>query len=267
MYDLDVRPSANYEFTDCLLSQRFTSIEAGGAPVDLVLDDGHAARVVLDVSASEGEVAAMTVVIGRFFPYAAREPSGRVPARERAFPGTAGWPQGAILGMGGQSGDLDDQGATGFLHLRGDVPVHHCKPMNEGWYFIGIDATDADGQRFHPCGTGLVYLTPGDYHFHFDIVRQARIEGRVTNASADSDLWAALVTREGRAVQVQRTTRHMAEIVPVGSGGRFALDGAPVGEFRLRVGTEQQLRGGEFIQELPTTIRSTSDAPLVIRLP
>ena len=139
--------------------------------------------------------------------------------------------------------------------------------MNEGWYFIGIDATDADGQRFHPCGTGLVYLTPGDYQFHFDIVRQARIEGRITNASADNDLWLALVTREGRAVQTLRTTRHLAEVIPVGSGGRFALDGAPVGEFRLRVGTEQQLRGGEFIQEVPVTIAATNNAPLEIRLP
>jgi RNA polymerase sigma-70 factor (ECF subfamily) len=267
VYDLDVRPEKHYVFTACLLTQRFTGIPAGSAPVDLVLREDHTVNVEIDVSSADERIAGMTVVTGLFYPYAVRDLSGHVPEHARSFPGTSGWPEGAILGMGGQSGASDAEAWTGFLHLRGEVPVHHCKPMNEGWYFIGIDATDADGQRFHPCGTGLVYLTSGDYHFHFDIDRQARVEGRIANADPGADLCVGLVTRDGRAVQVQRTTRHLAELVPVGSGGRFALDGAPVGEFRLRVGTEQQLRAGEFLQEVPVTVSTTNNTPLAIHLP
>jgi hypothetical protein len=266
-YDLDVRPIKNYIFTDCLLTQRFRGIAAGSSDVSLVLGDGQAVNVEIEVAAGDGKLAHMGVVTGIHSPTAPRDPSGFAPDLNKKFAGTSGWPPGATLNFGGQTGAVDEQGVTGFLHLAGEVPLHKLKPMNPGWYWLGIDATDAAGQRYHPCGTGLVYLSAGSYHFHFDLVRESHLSGRITNLGDRDDLCVALVTREGRAVQVLRTNRHLDEVVSIGEGGRFDIEGAPVGEFQLRVGSEQQLRRGEFIHELPVTISPDDNPPLVVQLP
>ena len=266
-YDLDVRPGKNYVLTDCLLSQRFSGIAAGRGGVELVLGEDQAVNVVLEVAPSDGVIGAMTVATGRFYPFQPRESASHAPDREKHFTGVSGWPPGATLNFGGQTGDINEEGLTSFLNMGGDVPIHRLKPMNPGWYSIGIDATDAAGQHYHPCGTGLVYLTPGSYHFRFDLVRQTHVEGRILNAEFKDDLCVGLVTRDGRAVQVLRTNRHLDEVVSIGARGRFSIEGAPAGEFRLRFGSERQLRAGEFDHEVPLAISSKENAPVLIQMP
>ena len=97
-------------------------------------------------------------------------------------------------------------------------------------------------------------------------MRKTHVESRIPNLGERDDLSVGLVTTFGRAVQVARTNLRMDEVVSIGAGGRFDLEGAPVGEFRLRVGSEQQLRAGEFVAELPLTISSGDNAPLELRL-
>jgi len=209
----------------------------------------------------------MVLVTGFHHPYLARDPSGRGTDPKARFAGSSGWPRGAILDFGGQTGDTDSEGITGFLHQSVTVPLHTLPPMSPGWYCFGVDALEASGQRFHPCGTGLVYLAPGSYRFHFDVVRQAHVAGRITNLGGRDELCVGLVTPAGRAAQVMRTNLHLDEVVSIGAGGRFELEGAPVGEYRLRVGSEQQLRAGEFVAEVPLTITAGDNAPLEVRLP
>jgi RNA polymerase sigma-70 factor (ECF subfamily) len=266
-YDLEVQPNRAMEFSGCLQPQRFTGIQAGDTGLGLVLGENHPVNVEVEVKPPDGKLAGMIVVTGIFYPSAPLKAVGEATDHERTFAGTSGWPRGATFGFGGQGWVQDAEGTTDLLLLNGEVPLHRLRPMSEGWYCLGIDAVDTDGLHYHACGTGLLYLRPGNYHFHFDLVRQTSIEGRIPNADPESDLWVSLVTREGKPVQVQCRSRHMDDFVPVGSSGRFAIDGAPVGEFRLRVGAEQQLRGGEFIQEVPVTIAATNNAPLEIRLP
>ena len=265
-YDLEVWPMKNRFFSDCPLTERFHGFASGSSGVALVLGVVPAVNVEVDVTATDGKLTSMGVVTGVFLPYTPRDPSGHVPDPKQKFTGNAGWPPDATLNFGGQSGAADEQGITSFMQLAGDLPLHKLKPMNPGWYWIGIDGFDAAGERYHPCGTGLVHLTAGSYHFHFDLVRDTHVEGRITNAGERDNICVGLVTREGRAVQVLRTNRHLDEVVSLGEGGRFEIEGAPVGDYVLRVGTEQQLRAGEFIQEVPVTISPKDNAPIVVPL-
>jgi len=266
-YSLDVRPHEHDVFTDCLLSQRFDGIAAGRSDVELTLGQDRAVEVEVEVSATDGKPAEMTFVIGMFHPYGARDPSGYVPDSKQRYAGHSGWPNGATLNFGGQTGHVGPDGVTGFLHMYGELPVHRLAPMSEGWYALGLDARDAEGARYHACGTGLVYLRPGAYRFHFDLVRQANVEGRIVNADPDADLALMLVTSSGDPVQILRTDRHIDEIVSIGAEGRFQLTGAPLGAFRLRVGSEPELRRGIFLRETAVVVAPTGNAPLEITLP
>jgi hypothetical protein len=265
-YDLDVRPLKNYVFTDCLLSQRFPGIRAGSKELALVLREEDAVRVEIEVAAKDRAISTVGIVTGIFKPYGIRDPKGHEPGAEHTYSGRNGWPPAATLDFGGQTGDESSEGVTAFLHLGGDLPVSRLQPMNEGWYWFGVDAHDAGGTRFHPCGTGLVYLRPGAYHFKFEVVPEAEIGGTVTGTDVD-DLCAALVERDGRPVQVLHTSRHLSEVVELGSRGRFQIQGAPVGEFLLRIGSQAQLRDGEFVHEVPVTVTPGVNPPLQIRVP
>ncbi len=266
-YVLDLRPKKHQIFTDCLLTQRFEGIEAGRSDVHLVLVEDRAVDVEIEVSAADGTPTEMTFVIGMFHPYVARDPSGHVPDAKQKYDGLSGWPSGATLNFGGQTGHVGPDGVTGFLHVYGKLPLHRLAPMSEGWYTLGLDARDANGTRYHACGTGLVYLKPGAYRFHFDLVRESLIEGVITNFDPEVDLALMLVTPDGKPISVQRTSRTLDEVVSIGAAGRFRIEGAPVGEYRLRVGSEPELRRGSFVTEVDLTIGAKDNAPLRLTLP
>jgi hypothetical protein len=147
------------------------------------------------------------------------------------------------------------------------VPVHELAPMDEGWYTIAVDARDRAGARYHPCGTGLVYLEAGSYRFRFELERTTRVEGRVEGPPGVEDLAVALVERSGEPVQLLRSNRRLDEVVPIGAGGRFALEGAPIGPFTLRVGREEELRAGRSLHAQDVTIEAGENAPVEVRLP
>jgi hypothetical protein len=105
------------------------------------------------------------------------------------------------------------------------------------------------------------------YHFHFDLIRQASLEERIEGANLPQDLCVGLFGPAGKAVQVLRTNRHIGDIVQVAEGGRFSINGAPVGEFQVRVGPESLLRSGRSLHEQTVKIVVGENPRLSIRLP
>jgi hypothetical protein len=267
LYDLEVRPSRNYHNNTCLLSQRFPAVAAGSHDVQLVLGDDETVNVEIEVAASEGQIAKMTVQNGIFYPYKQRETSGHIPDAHQTFSGLSGWPEDALSFVGVPTEPSNLDGTTDFLWSDGSLPLHRLKPMNPGWYRIGIDASDSAGRHYHRCGTGLVFLTPGTYRFHFDLVQESTLEGTIAASTPPSDPCVALFSLDGKPVEVSQTIRHFGEVMPIGEGGRFWLDGVPVGEFLLRVGPEELLRSGKFIHEQHVTVVAGVNDAVTIALP
>jgi hypothetical protein len=139
--------------------------------------------------------------------------------------------------------------------------------MNPGWYVFGVDASDASGERYHPCGTGLVHLTPGAYRFRFDLVRRATIEGTVVGGEPHAELRVGLFESSGDPVQFSLTNRHLGELGTIAEGGRFVMEGVPVGEFHLRVGPEALLRNRGALFDRVVTIAAGKSTPLLVQLP
>jgi hypothetical protein len=172
---------------------------------------------------------------------------------------------------GGQAGTSDGSGRHRFMYHRTAKTVQPPSPgtveVVPGWYWIGVRGWEESfGKPFHPSGAGLVYLEPGEYRFHFELVRTGELRGRVVGSPVEPDLCVALVDERGGPVQTRRRSHTMDTVSPTGADGSFWLQGAPVGAFTLRVGREAELRAGAARHEEPVTVAEGENPPLTLRL-
>jgi hypothetical protein len=262
-YDLDVRLREDSVFSWSRIPRGFPAIGAGTSGVELVVGEPEVARVEFEATL-DGEPVRFDHVLGTIRSRPETVRARTVPPHETTIRRLDGWPLPATLGLlRGEGGTSDAQGDHSFTYLNAEDGPAIVAP---GWLWIGVRGWQASGAMLHPTGLGLVYLEPDAYRFRFELMRTGNLSGRIVGAPIEPDLCVALVDADGGPVQVQRRQWTVDTVSPTGASGAFLLQGAPVGPFTLRVGSEAELRAGLARHAQEVVIAEGENPPLEVRL-
>ncbi len=244
----------------------YPGVAAGDEGLELVLPVDNV-RIRVSAVSPYGEVANMTVHNGRIRPRRRLSPPSSPVPTSMYVDALTGWPESAPMSMGGVWGKQDEFGdhTYGYGYTE-ETEDHELRPMPGGWIAIGVAAEDPQGERYHPMSTGLLYLTPGEYHITFELVRTGTIDGRVQGVPPSQDLWACLLDDRGDPIPLHRTTGRQEPVhrVALRADGWFRLWNAPVGTHRLRIGTPSQLSQGHCLFEQSIGIEPGENDPVLI---
>ncbi len=130
-------------------------------------------------------------------------------------------------------------------------------PRQSGTLYIGIEAELTDGRHCFPMSTGLVHVEPGEHTVTFELVPSVDVEGRVHGLEPTFLDEIALIDETGAPLPLYDGSPGHPKLrssIGLRDDGWFHIVGAPLGRFRLRVGTRVQLEAGEFVIERPIEI-------------
>lgn len=261
-YDVLVKPSAPYP------AQLVRGVEAGTDDLVVRLAGERAARVAVEVVATEGELDQAVLLVAPLHPRAAarRALEASTPAlpRTATYAELGGWPPWRIRLWSGAAGRTDELGRTDahLAPLRGAADVRELDP---GLYWIGAKARFADGSFAPPVGTGLVRVEPGEHALRFELAPGGAVHGRVADAPPDVELCAALA-RGGRLLPLDTGRDELDGTCELASDGSFSFPLAPAGECELRIGTRAELLSGEARRREPLDVPAGGTATPVVRL-
>jgi RNA polymerase sigma factor (sigma-70 family) len=265
-WDLHVSEEIQSFYTWESFVHRFPSIEAGSSGVELRLE--RQAPVRIRIRAHGGEPDGLTVLHAKLFPRDASLPRENAPRSIRVS-GVASWPLDAVVDFGGISGASDELGrwSHGFYGTE-EVREHALQPFGAGWYVIGVHPYASRGDvRWFPQATKLLWFEPGDHEIDFDLVATTTLAGVVRGAPEDERVAVELATHAGERIPLERRPGfgRLAAGLEVDARGRFTLRHAPVGRYRLRVGTLAGLARGEARREIEVELSPGAPAPVEVR--
>ena len=126
-----------------------------------------------------------------------------------------------------------------------------------GDYWLGVRATDVDGNALFPMGTGPVRVDPGEYMVHFEMLRTASLTGHHSKASASSEAWAVEIhLPAGDVVPCISARNQMQSSFSLGSDGSFEVHTLPACPLEVWIGSRFNLATGR-----PNLVRNITPAP------
>ncbi len=268
-YDLYVVQKGNTFFSFGLIEHIFPDIEAGSCGLSLVITESELVKVTLEAHTTKGTVASLRPLMTRYYPPRSVPTSGTVLNPVAKIHRYDGWPRGAGAGLlFGESGAPEESCEKYWYFGNQEGTRYDFKPVSPGWYWIGVRAYDEEGRGFHPTGTDLVYLEPGEYHFRFILDQVGNLGGRIVTETPNPNMCVALVDGSGRAVQtLQGSSYYYDTVSPTGANGSFFLKRAPVGSFLLRIGSDAELRIGAYQHQEEVHVTEGENPHIVVYLP
>jgi Sigma-70, region 4 len=227
---------------------RFSGIRAGTEDLDLRVGTPATAEVTVEARLRTGKADSIFVLLGSISPHDPHSERFLEPPSDSSFSDHAGWP--TPKHFSGGSVERNPIADESFVLIAQPGASYSWPPLAEGLYWIGLRSRqDGDKAWSYTEGTGFVYLRPGKYHFVFDTVPTATVEGRLRMLELDRSLCVALADETGRLLRANADNASVDCIFPTGADGSFLITEAPVGRFTLRVGHEDELRAGRYRTE------------------
>jgi hypothetical protein len=238
-YDLEVTPGERFP------TVWVRDVAAGTEGLTVVLEGTRPARVTVEVTLSEGELAEALLLTGKLRPHGAPPDAPELPA-QAAQTEPWGWPRHVLGHWSGGGGRTDELGWTNYT--LAPMPFNPTTlELDEGLYWLGAKARAKDGNSAFPVGTGLVRVSAGEHRLRFELGPSGAVEGRVTGAQPDGDLFVALA-RKGELLELDVRRSEAAPVAELGHDGWFRFPFVPAGELELRVGTRAELLAGRWLR-------------------
>jgi RNA polymerase sigma factor (sigma-70 family) len=251
---------------------RLADVPAGEHGVELRLAERREVRVRVRL---RGPAAGWSVALHRkLFPRSGfAAPNAE---KTQLVQGAGGWPEGAALGFSGIGGrtTAEWRASDGFDVFEG--AELELQPFEPGFYAIGLhvmglNAGGGGGEGASACfpqATPVQWFEAGEYVIEFEPVPAVALRGHVLGDASGEFLAVALADERGELLPLAPLSgfTHAARVLDTGAGGEFVLPAAPVGAWRLRVGSRAELERGGFRRELALTLVPGANAPLEIRL-
>lgn len=169
------------------------------------------------------------------------------------------WPDGVGLRVetGGRLSEDDRWVQTRFEDLPPGAREVELSVGCAGEYAFGWLGIDEDGRPLALACTPLARYEPGSYEIEVELLATAAVEGRARAAAPGEVLGLAVVDAGGRPLPLLGSSDHEppSRVVPLAADGRFRLRAVPVGTWRVRVGTVEELVSGRFRREVPLEVR------------
>lgn len=151
------------------------------------------------------------------------------------------------------------------MQQAAEPDVHLWEGLRPGRYVVGIEAWDDAGRILFPLASEPINLGSGEHRFVAHLRPSVSFHGRVLGV-ASADLAIALEDRAGRLVPVFPNGSEPADIVPLTGAGLFSVAVAPMGEFSLLVGEQEELREGRARKRVRLSLAGWSDQAIEIDL-
>ena len=247
-YDLFVSGPPQEGFTISSRFLRFPGIRAGSSGVELKL--AESAPIEVRIRTSGVEISSLRVLYGLWFdPTGASGPATTAP-RTQSVSTVHGWPESMYFGDFAQ-GTEEYGSALGHYEL---VPEESLEPsfhdLLPGSYRFGVHAETEQGPCFPVVGAWQ-RLEDGVYELDFVLRRSTLAHGRLAQADPARFWSVAVVDSKGQPITLpKRSGSDARRTVDLSAAGAFDLGRAPVGNFRVRLGTREQLLAGGYEREL-----------------
>ena len=126
-----------------------------------------------------------------------------------------------------------------------------------GEYWLGVRATDVDGNALFPMGTGPVRIESGEHMLHFEMLRTASLTGHLSKAPASNEAWAIEIhLPAGETVPCISAYNGMQSSFRFGSDGSFDIPVLPACPLEVWIGSQFNLAVGR-----PDIVRKISPTP------
>jgi RNA polymerase sigma-70 factor (ECF subfamily) len=241
----------------------YRDIPAGGRDIELRLPAISAVRVRLRPSL---EVDRCWTLVEASFPPAGALSGGRASTTTLSRP----WPDGLpVSGTSKRREKSADGVAMAWVEpgtLQGGSVL--LEPGDPGWYRFGLAARSADGRAFAARATDLAWFGAGEHELACELVPTTSVEGRLVADGALEFLGLALVDEDGAPVPIGTLDegKPLSTVIPVATHGRFQLNIIPIGRFRLRAGSVDELAAGRYRREVELELVEGANRPVELRL-
>lgn len=165
--------------------------------------------------------------------------------------------QGAVLNLSSGVATFTADGLTGRTTVNSAGGSSKTLELAPGEYWLGVRATDVNGNALFPMGTGPVRVEAGEHKVHFEMVRTASLTGHRSKASASGEAWVAEIHIPGGDVVPCIGARNgMQSSFRLGSDGSFGVRVLPARPLEVWIGTRFNLAARR-----PDIVRKITPAP------
>jgi RNA polymerase sigma-70 factor (ECF subfamily) len=242
-------------------------VEAGTTGLEIRMREPEQVRVHVRIVGAKPD--AVVALRGKLTSSASQTESALAPSHVR-IDAASSWPLQAPLRFGGISGGRDQLGTWSYGFDSYESTLEFELPaMDPGVYVIGAQLFADGGQtRWFPQASTPLRFAAGEYEVEFDAIGTASLEGCVTGDLGARRFGVAICDANGARLPLESAggSGRPEDVREVDARGRFRLDHAPLGNWRLRAGTLAQLAQGSFQVELPIEIKPDGNPAIELHL-